>query len=213
MLNSYPLPESPLLPRHKCLVGWGTVPNMLKLKCVLKCFAEPALPRLEPSVCPWHGGTAGWTPSLRTDDRSYMAVGRTLITGNSLFALCAKISADADRKSTFCCWERISPPSRWAEFSPSQRCFQRSLYGRRVPVDGLRLPHLNHLRFILIELFNVFRRTCPAERPFSAGSTETRRQLHPFIEVAVAQPCAAQKRFGTLSLQVRLHGGDGIQAI
>lgn len=44
MLNFNPLPESPLLPMLKCFVGWGTAPSMLKLKCVLKRFAESVPP-------------------------------------------------------------------------------------------------------------------------------------------------------------------------
>lgn len=73
-------------------------------------------------------------------------------------------------------------------------------------MDGLCLPHLNDLRFILIELFNVFRRTCPSERLFSSGSMDAHGQLQPYIEVAVVQPHAPQKRFGTLSLDIRLCG-------
>lgn len=45
-----------------------------------------------------------------------------------------------------------------------QRHFQRGLCNLRVPVDGLCLPLLNHFRFILIEVFNVFRRFCPGEK-------------------------------------------------
>lgn len=58
--------QSPFLPRCGCFAGQGAVPSILKLKCLLKCFAGSVPPRLEPLVCPWHGGTEGWTPSLCT---------------------------------------------------------------------------------------------------------------------------------------------------
>lgn len=97
-------------------------------------------------------------------------------------------------------------PHEWSS-AHHRGIFKGDCTTKRVPVNGLRLPPLNHLRFILIKLFSVFRRTCPGERPFSSGSTERHGQLHPYIEVAVVQPYAPQKRLGTLSLKVRLCRG------